>query len=335
MSDLRAAIDGFDIEAYLIEHGGHEYQRGEWTVVCPQCGGEKLIVNARKRTWHCWVCQRYELRWTGNAYKRVATRGAGGLLQLVQLLDRCSRGDAELRVLRGRVRRPGSLQAVDVSELVDAAPVTPIRAPSIAPPPGVQLFDIVPRYLQRRGITWQDIQAFGLTWCSWGRYAHRVIFPCFDGGRLIYWQARAMWEGSGRGFVKALNPPRLLGGVTSAEVLFNLDQAVHVGRGHLCLCEGPIDAIHAGCDAVCTFGKQISGAQIGRLLQRGVDRIDLLWDADAVTEARAAAQRLSTMFRVRLVVLPHGDPGDWPREQLWQLRQSAPWVWRESRLARL
>lgn len=334
MSDLRAAIDAFDLESYALEHGADERQRGEWTLTCPICAGEKLLVNMRKKTWHCWVCQRFELRWTGNGYKRVATRGAGGLLQLVQLLEGCSRNEAELRVLRGRVRRPGSLQRVDVAEL-EGPPDPPMQAPAIAPPPGVIAFERVPPYLQSRGITWEDVQAFALSWCPWGRYKDRCVFPCFESGRLVYWQARAMWEGSGRDFLKALNPPRVLGGVTSAEVLFNLDQAVRVGHGHVCICEGPIDAIHTGYDAVCTFGKQISGAQIGKMLQRGVDRVDVMWDADASRDAAVAAQRLSALFRVRLVVLPSGDPGDWPRDQLWRMRQSAPWVWRESRLSRL
>jgi hypothetical protein len=334
MTDLRLAIDDFDLRGYLIEHGGREYQRGEWTLTCPICSGEKLMVNSRKRTWHCWVCQRYELRWIGDRYKRVPVVGAGGLLQLVQALEGCSRNQAEIRVLRGCVRRPGSLQRVDVDELVGPPPL-PREAPAIAPPPGVIAFEAVPPYLRSRGLTSEDLKIFSLAWCAWGRYANRCIFPCFEGGRLVYWQARAMWEGQGPDFVKALNPPRLLGGVTSAETLFNLDQAVREGCGHVCICEGPIDAIHAGYDAVCSFGKQLSGAQIGKLLQRGVDRLDLMWDADASADSAAVAKRLSMLFRVRLVSLPFGDPGDWSRDQLCRMRHSAPWIWRESRLARL
>lgn len=334
MSELRAAIDNFDLEGYLLEHGGEKSQRYEWTLICPRCSAPKLIVNTRKRTWHCWRCQQFDVQWTGDRYKRVVVQGAGGLLQLVMALDGCTRPEAELRVLRGNVRRPGSLLQVDLED-VAIEPESYGPAPAIPPPPGVEPFREWHPYLQRRGISWADVQAFQLTYCAWGRYRNRVVFPVFEGGRLVYWQARAMWEGSGPDFVKSLNPPRVAGGITSAQTLFNFDQAVLHGRGLVAITEGPIDAIHAGFDAVCTFGKQLSGAQVAKLMRAGIDRVDILWDADASSEAALTAARIASLFRVRLVRLPWGDPGDWPREELTRMRWQAPVVERGSRLARV
>lgn len=334
MSELRAAIDNFDLEGFLLEHGGEKKQTHEWTLTCPHCAAPKLIVNTRKRTWHCWRCQKFDVQWTGDRYKRVVVQGAGGLLQLVMALERCTRPEAEMRVLRGNVRRPGSLLQVDLTD-VATEPQAHGPAPAIPPPPGVEPFRELHPYLYQRGITWADVQSFGLTHCTWGRYRNRVVFPVFEGGRLVYWQARAMWEGSGPDFVKSLNPPKSVGGVTSAQTLFNYDQAVIVGRGLVCITEGPIDAIHAGPDAVATFGKQLTGVQIAKLMKAGVDRVDVMWDADASAEAALAAQRIAALFRVRLVQLPQGDPGDWPREALMRMRQQAPLVERGSRLARV
>lgn len=330
--DLRSAIDNFDLEAYVRDQGGRECQPGEWTLLCPWCQGYKLIVNIERRSWHCWRCQKYELKWDRDRYKRVTLQGAGGLIQLIMAFDRCTREQAESRLLRGNIRRPGSLVEVKVEPLRVSAQ-RPQWAPPIEPPPGAQPFAELHPYLAQRGISLDDVRAFGLTWCSWGRYQNRVIFPVFERGLCVYWQARAMWDDSNKRHVKTLNPPRCASGVTSADVLFNYDQAMRVGQGRVCLTEGPIDAIHVGLDAVATFGKQLSPSQIGKLLQGGVAHVDLMWDADAFADAAMVGQQLASLFRVRLVRLPKGDPGDWPREQLTAIRQQAGELHRPSRLA--
>jgi len=330
--DLRSAIDHFDLERFVQDHGGAEKQPGEWTLFCPWCGKPKLIVSMRLRTWHCWRCQKYELRWTGTRYKRTAVAGAGGVLQLVMALERCTRQEAEARLLRGNVRRPGSLEKVELEALPVIAGPAKWGAP-IAPPPAVRPFGELPPYLAQRGLTMDDVRAFGLTWCDGGRYHNRVIYPVFERGALVYWQARAMWDDTSPQHVKTLNPPRCVGAFTSAEVLFNYDQAIQVGRGHVCITEGPIDAVHAGLDAVCTFGKQISPTQIGKLLSAGVASLDLMWDADAEADAAMVGAQLASLFRVRLVRLPSGDPGDWPREHLQAFRAQALELHRPSRLS--
>lgn len=334
MGDLRQAIDNFDLERFVEGHGGEEHQQGEWTVLCPWCGRFKLVVNMRRRSWHCWRCQQYEMRWTGDRYRRVAVAGAGGVIQLVMALDRIARMEAEAKILTGNVRRPGELVRVDVGDLDRPLPVVG-NAPPIAPPPGCEAFSGPHPYLDLRGITMADVRAFGLTWCTWGRYANRLIFPVFECGALVYWQARAMWQGGGKDFVKALNPPRSLGGVTSAEVLFNYDQAIAAGGNLVCLVEGPVDAVHVGHDAVATFGKQITPTQIAKLLRGGVKHVDLLWDADAQNDAQVAAQQLAKWFVVRVARLPHGDPGEWPREALRDIRGRAEEVRSVSRLAQI
>ena len=330
--DLRSAIDRFDLERFVQEHGGEEKQPGEWTLLCPFCAKPKLIVSSRLRTWHCWRCQKYEMHWTGTRYVRKAVQGAGGVLQLIMALERCSRSEAEARLVRGNVRRPGSLVTVE-HEPISITPGKPKWGGPIASPPCIRAFHELPPYLVRRGISMDDVRSFGLTWCDGGRYHNRVIFPVFERGMLVYWQARAMWDDTSSQHVKTLNPPKCVGAFTSSEVLFNFDQAIQVGRGHVCITEGPIDAVHAGFDAVCTFGKQISPTQIGKLLSGGVASLDLMWDADAVTDAVTVGVQLASLFRVRLVRLPSGDPGDWPREQLQAFRAQALELHRPSRLA--
>ena len=155
---------------------------------------------------------------------------------------------------------------------------------------------------------------FGLRWCWHGRYAHRLVFPVYEDGRLIYWQARAMWNSiPGQRYIKSLNPPKTKGAAVSSEVLMNLDVARHFGR--VAITEGPIDLIHVGPSAVCTFGKRITAVQVAKLVQAGVKAIDFIWDADAFVEAVHTAKDLESLFDVRIVQLPKGDPGDFTREE--------------------
>ena len=202
------------------------------------------------------------------------------------------------------------------------------RAAEILPPENWEpIYSCLP-YMNRRGITMADVKQFGLFWCPQGRYRNRIVFPVWEGNRLVYWQARALYEkedcSTGK-FLKSLNPPRVEGSVVSTDVLMNLDTAALYPR--VAIVEGPTDLVRTGPDAVCTFGKQMTSTQIGRLLRADVKAVDLMWDGPTDREPQGAhpemlalASQLAPFFDVRLVFLPQGDPGDWPRETLTELR---------------
>lgn len=322
--NIRQAISSFerfDLERYLIEHGANRETLTEWTLDCPTCGKEsKLCVSVLKKAWHCWVCEAIE-----------GVKGRGGLLDLLQLLDGLTRAQARARILEG-FRDTANLEAIEALDFFQRleAKSEPV---AIAPPPHWRPIDtpgILP-YLDRRGIDFADVRAFGLFWCVAGRYMDRVIFPVWEKGVLVYWQARAMWEaGDHEGppgkYIKALNPPKQEGAAGAGDVLMNLEQAATFGR--VVITEGPIDAIHVGRDAVCSFGKKLSNTQIAKLLSAGVTSLDLMWDGPGSTEPKGAwpemfqtAKRLRGLFDVRLVFLPRGDPGDYTRAELAQFRE--------------
>lgn len=327
-AELLRTIDEFDLEAYLLDKG-FEPSRSkseEWIGRCPTCGKDKLCVDVQKRGWHCWVCQRYEDYWDARSqcFKRRPAEGAGGAIALVKHLDQLDTREAIAFLAQHSAS--ADLSALPdlrvVEQVLDAA-----EAPEIPPPPyWAPIHQPLP-YMVQRGLTMEDVRSFGLFHCVAGRYRDRLVFPVYEGGRLIYWQARAMYEAdavSGR-FVKALNPERTPGAVVSSECLMNIDVAVHFPR--VAIVEGPMDCVRTGSDAVCTFGKQLSPMQVRRLLSRGVRAVDLMWDGPKGKEPQGAwpemlrvAPWLSVFFDVRLVFLPQGDPGDWSREQLLEQR---------------
>lgn len=316
---LDRAIVRFDIGAYLKRFGAQIESKTEWALICPTCAKQKLIVNLTKKAWHCWYCQ------------ERSTVGRGGLLALIQLLENIDKSEAVKRVLAGfhdhvTLGEIGELQNV-LAEV--AQYVVPIPAPSNWRYGSLDYTGILP-YCEKRGISYQDVVDYGLLWCAGGKYDRRLIFPVWEGKQLVYWQARAMWEGGQNGdrFIKALNPPKMVGAAGPTDVVMNLERARHYKR--VTIVEGPIDCIHTGPDSVCTFGKKISPLQIEKMRQAGVQGVDLMWDGPTDSEPQGAwpemfkvAPTLSVAFGVdvRLVFLPKGDPGDYTREQLRTIRQ--------------
>ena len=318
--DLNQSIRYFDVRRYLTGKGATE-RGGEWTMECPRCRKDKLVVNEERRVWHCWHCQ-------------VATagappwtiRGRGGLVDLVAVLEGVDRRAAAEKII-GEARPP----AVTVREVPADSLVQPrdgrVEMPRVEPiesPEGWRPVTEVMPFMERRGITLEDARIFGLGWCDSGRYAGRMIFPVFERRHLVYFQGRAMWEAPAAGYyLKSLNPPRVGGLAVSSEVLMNLDLASRYRR--VAIVEGPTDLVRSGPDTVCTFGKAISLTQIRKLLSAGVRAVDVMWDADARDAALGASRLLSSYFDTRVVVLPDGDPGDHSREALHQYRaQSVP-----------
>jgi len=309
-------------------------------LTCPTCGKSKLTVDVGRKAWHCWVCEQY-----GSANpltgKRQVLQGAGGLIDLVQFLERWERKRAVEYILDQTGLKAERIDRIDwvlrdtVVRGDGLHAARPIPYPDCAKP-----IDGTLPYMVQRGISGEDARMFRLFYCDGGRYRGRLIFPVYEHGNLVYYQGRAMWESKDPGFLKSLNPGREDGAVVSSEVLFNLDQARRYPR--VAITEGPIDTIHTGPDAVCTFGKKISATQIAKLRLAGVKAVDLCWDGPGPTEPQGAwpemfrvAPTLATLFDTRLVFLPRGDPGMWPRDAITHFRAQGRPVRAYSQVARL
>jgi 5S rRNA maturation endonuclease (ribonuclease M5) len=94
-----------------------------------------------------------------------------------------------------------------------------------------------------------------------GRYKDRIIIPFKDpAGAMFFFQARSLNSFT---HPKYLNPPSAAG-VRARNVLYPFDEEAD----HLCICEGPFDAISLqlqGVNATCTVGSKISTDQIDSL----------------------------------------------------------------------
>lgn len=341
---LNKAIEAFPLEAWCRAEG-FEGARRELATTCPVCGKpKKLVVNIARRRWHCWVCQKKELREVRDRSglvlrKQVTVEGGGGILALLAWYYRVSRSQAAAWILG--FSRPLPINQVQLPDLDTISEVLDDPCDLDPPDPpenAVQLSPSNLSYLATRGIDAGMASAYGLFACDRGRYADRIVFPAWErDGSLRYWQARATWpasddEARGRRHIKVLNPPRLDDDprLTSEHAVYNLHRAAALGRGHVVLCEGPISAMLAGDDAVALWGKQLYDGQLREIIDAGVRSVDVMFDGPterepegALSEALEVARRLSLFFPTRVVVLPHGDPGDYTRQQNAAFRAAA------------
>jgi len=328
--NILSAIEKFDLLGYCRDHYCMDAQGDELSLMCPSCGKDKLIVNIQKKTWHCWVCQHLEYVDTPRGPVKKAISGAGGLISLIQFLDGKTRSEAIATILRQDFLDVESLSSIPQGDLLVSREMlddfqSVQKLPELGIPFGsVAITENSPAnvYLRSRGVSSDDIKFFRLFWCSDWKYANRVVFPVFEGGRFVYFQARTILDPkSGVKYIKSLNPPRVAAGAVSSDVLFNYDGATQYDT--VCITEGPVDAIHAGYDAVATFGKQISGVQVAKLVRAGVKTVHLMWDSDARDSMEQIAPLLAAFFRVRIVDLPYGDPGNFTRDQLMWYRMES------------
>lgn len=310
------ALRAFDAHDFATRAGGYKESQNprsrEWLMPCRACGSDRLRWHhepGTKMAWICWGCGR-----TGDTVDLVAlTSGISRFEALDAIVSQYDGGDAP-EVLR---------------EIARIAP--PHRdevrlAPRIAWPQGFDPLDPArPEharpyvYLSQRGIDPDDVRRYEIRYCAFGRHAGYVVFPVFMDGALAYWQARATWDpppglsGDRRkawvqatGYRKTLNPA----GVPSGGVIFNFD-AVR-GQPEVVICEGPVDAIKAGPNAVALFGKTAGEAKLERLLRLTVQRYVVYLDAgeEEAAASIALARELVPFAPTCIARPPAGrDPG--------------------------
>lgn len=180
----------------------------------------------------------------------------------------------------------------------------------------------LPEYLKKRRIRSSTARAWGLGYCSGGRFGGRLVIPirCPVGQSFT---ARDMTETSS---IRYLNPSevdhrRLLIGWNMARL-----------TGDLVICEGPLDAVKLwqhGISAVALGGKVLHDEQLAMLVELPSDAaVTVMLDPEARDDAMGVAKRLSAHFKhVYLGQLPSGvDPGSSTASQAYSaLGGAAPW----------
>lgn len=315
---IERALEKFDARAFTAKHGGHKESASdrshEYLLPCPYCFSSRLRWNhPTKKAWQCWGCHK-----------------SGSTVDLICLLEQCSLTRAYEMIEDGYVGGDADFNVAPIT-LPPPRVLTPIAWPR-----GVDALTVpcAPharawQYLAYRGLTVEDVARYRIGFGRVGRLHNYIVFPIFIHGQIVFWQARATWDAPaemlpedrklwirGTQYRKTLNPTVHAGEAGGGEVLFNFDGVR--GCDHVVICEGPIDAIKAGPNAVALLGKVAQPAKLSLLRSLGATRFTVYLDRgnDERTNAVKLAGELSAWAHdVRIATPPEGhDPGSLPRE---------------------
>lgn len=160
-------------------------------------------------------------------------------------------------------------------------------------------------YLVNRGMTLQQIADYRLF--LWEENAYmRIGIPEFDiDGNLVYYVSRKYLEGD-----KSFKYIGEVEGKRRRYCLGNLWRAITYPE--VLVCEGALDAIAAGPNAIWTYGKYVTDGQLDLICSTGNRSFCVLLDGDAQEKAELLAERLmSRGLKTRIASLPPDkDPAD-------------------------
>lgn len=276
-------------------------------ICCPFCGNQKFkcYIYTDQLAFHCFRC------WEGNTVWR--------LFQHMGIEYKKGSEPVQTKFLKP----PADLPQKRMVEL----PEMTMRFDQSHS----MMRDMALDYLvDRRGLSWDEIVAYDIQFCSSGKYAGNLIFPIRNRAReTVSWQAkRYMLAGQ-----KNDNPQE---GPGKSELLYGIDMAPK--DGVLVIVEGPLDAIalnrmllENGFGAIAILGHTISKLQA--LTIRNILNplwVYLMFDADVSAEEtkRSAEElRFAGIDDIRICSLEKGDPDDLtPSGLQQQLCNAAPYT---------
>ena len=294
-------------EAKKILHetlGNYIDKGAELLFTCPACGHHKrkFSINLDKSVYKCWVCD-----YRGRNIRRVI-RSYGSYNQLQKWDAISQRSDiekfAELFMETERTEDKSKMELPEefTSLCSEKAPATGTYAL---------------RYLQKRGVTKDDILKWKIGYCFSGEYRNRIIIPSFDeDGDCSYFIARSYTGDS----YKYKNPR------ASKDIVFN-DLFIDWNKD-LVLVEGVFDALVAG-NAVPILGSTLrKGSELLRKIVRNDTPIYIALDPDAEEKERRIIKMLLEydIELYKIDVSGYEDVGSMPKQVFEERKNNATFI---------
>jgi len=290
----------FDVIAYF-EDRGIEYtfegknisSGGAWVGInCPHCGDSNFhgAVNLHNKAYSCFRC----------------TPTNNSILNLIATIENCSE-----RRAWGITRKYQNLDCLFEKEQ------ELIRTSKIEIPSGVSknfsqshIDYLTSRRLDPNSLIKKyDLYCGGLT----GDFKFRIVAPIYHNYTMVTLVGRDI-TGKAKQPYKALPAERSVN--STKEVLYNIDTV----KDTAVIVEGIFDVWRIGDSAVATMGTKYTHQQL-RLL-RGVERVFIMFDADATKEAhKMAASLYGIANHIEVLELTEGDPCDLNEEDVTHLRK--------------
>jgi len=240
----------------------------------------KLQINIVTGKWHCWVSN------------------AGGH-NLFQLFKKLNATQEQFRELRGVVDETSyGYESKEVKK--EGKVELPKEFLSLVYKHPSPVYKNAMMYLQRRGITYEDILKYNIGYCDQGLYTNRVIIPSYsEDGQLNFFVGRDIFESK----MKYRNSPTPKD-VVGFELFINWDEPI-------VLCEGPFDAIAIKRNAIPLFGKTILLNLRRKIIEKKVKQVYISLDRDAFQDSlKMVEEFMKNDIDVYFVNLPEKDPSD-------------------------
>ena len=271
-----------DVELKDILHIDQETRSGQYICTCPFCGKEKhFYINKKTQMFDCKKCGEF-----GNIYKLLRFLDKTYLLNGATIENKDT-----IESIREMLANDADSSEVEVTEL-----------PEIKMPVGWKVLHKSNPYLKSRGITSElcERYKFGST-CLLKKYKNYVLIPIYDNGKIRGYIGR---YGSKKVPDDKLRYNNSIG-TQFAQLLFGYDDITN-NTSSVILVEGVFDKIAVDrvlnldssedIKCVCTFGKKISDEQIEKLKRKGISRVILLYDFDAIKEIKRFGIELENNF---------------------------------------
>ena len=295
----------------LNETFGHSIDKGqELLFTCPACGHHKrkFSVNLDKNAYKCWICD-----YRGRNIRRVIRR-FGSYTQLTRWDEATGRADLDKFHELFDERKP---------ERRDEKILLPEEFTTLSSGDIPATGNYALKYLQKRGLTKQDIIKWKIGYCFSGEYRNRIIIPSFnDNGDCSYFIARSYTGDS----YKYKNPR------ASKDIVFN--ELFIDWNSDLVLVEGVFDALVAG-NAVPILGSTLrSGSDLLRKIVRNDTPIYIALDPDAAKKERRIIEMLLRydIELYKIDVSGYEDVGTMPRHVFAERKNNAAFIDRDNYL---
>ena len=260
---------------------GSEKNNGDVWHKCPFCKHQrnKLSVNLLSEKWHCWHC---------NAKGRK-------LFSLLRKLNANAKQIDELNDILGESNYTIVSKKRDEHVSLPLEFI-PLLHGNINSPP----YKNAIHYLKSRGLSKLDILRHNIGYAETGEYSGMIIIPSYDDDGIVnYFVSRSFYDTT----YKHKNP-NVSKDVVGFDMLINWQKDLN-------LVEGAFDAIATGENSIPLFGKILPESLMKKIIDKGVKRINIILDDDAIKAAiKHSEYFMGNGIEVHLIDLPGKDPSD-------------------------
>jgi len=288
-----------------------ERSTGDVSINCPFCGNEKFKCWVKGTGWHCFRCEE-----SGNVFRLFR-----------ELNIKPGQLNMSTEDLRNKVLKASSNQRFGngKDKLLPRLEMMPF------PPEFKEIYkknksnacQMAYKLLERRGLDYMDVKRWNIGYAESGDYLQHLIFPVQDEHhKNVTFQARRF---IGNFDPKTKNPFDDGTTYSKTDALYGVQWVKE--NDPIVIVEGPFDAIYLDKvfrllemphKAIALLGHKISRIQIMYLEYFSPSALWVMFDSDAVKDARSTAAELSTWYEapVYITELESGDPDDLTPEEL-------------------